>query len=74
MLKWTRENGCPGDERTCECAAEYGHLEVLKWARENGCPWDTDTWSYEACLGHLNVLNWARENGCPEIALQFGLE
>jgi hypothetical protein len=38
VLKWTRENGCPGDERTCECAAEYGHLEVLKWARENGCP------------------------------------
>ena len=24
----------------CECAAKYGHLEVLQWAHANGCPWD----------------------------------
>ena len=38
VLKWTRENGCEWDWRTCSNAAENGHLHVLKWARENGCP------------------------------------
>ena len=38
MLKYAHENGCPWDERTCESAADYGHLDVLKYARENGCP------------------------------------
>ena len=38
MLQWARANGCAWDARTCEFAAEGGHVEVVQWARANGCP------------------------------------
>jgi len=40
VLKWARENGCPWDRRTTECANAGGHSDVLEWAKENGCPSD----------------------------------
>ena len=64
MLKWAHENGCPWDERTCERAAEGGHLEVLKWARANDCPWDFRTLS--CAWKHHEVMHWAILNGCPQ--------
>jgi hypothetical protein len=48
-----RENGCPWDEKTCACAAKYGHLDVLKWARENGCPWYEHTRQLAARKGYV---------------------
>jgi hypothetical protein len=53
VLKWARENGCPWDGRTCELAAEGGHLEVLKWARENGAPWYENTRRLAASKGYV---------------------
>ena len=38
VLKWAREHDCPWNRRTCEAAAEAGHMELLQWAREHGCP------------------------------------
>ncbi|CAM9537600.1 unnamed protein product, partial [Ectocarpus fasciculatus] len=65
VLQWTRNNGCPWDETTCEYAARNGHLEVLQWAHNTGCPWDEATCSKAALNGHVEVLLWARKNGCP---------
>lgn len=33
VVKWAREQGCPGENLICEGAAEGGHIEVLKWAK-----------------------------------------
>ena len=52
------------NEKTCACAAEGGHLEILQWAREKGCEWDKWTCTGAAQGGHLEVLQWARKNGC----------
>jgi hypothetical protein len=64
-LRWARVHGCPWDERTCEYAAEGGHLEVLKWAREHHCPWDEQCCAGAAASGHLDVLQWARQQQPP---------
>jgi hypothetical protein len=57
---------CPWDERTCESAAQGGHLEVLTWARMHGCPWRTEVMCRAAAAGgNLAVLQWVREMGCP---------
>jgi hypothetical protein len=56
------------DKKTCDYAAEGGHLEVLKWARDNGCPWGSDTCLYAAENGHLDILQYLWANGCPRNA------
>ena len=39
-LAWAKANRCPWEQKTCECIAKGGHLEVLRWAREeHHCPW-----------------------------------
>ena len=46
LVKWLRlrlSEGCPWNWRTCYCAVEEGHEEVLRWVRENGCEWDAET-------------------------------
>ena len=48
-----RENDCPWDERTCECAAAGGQLEILKWAEENGCPMDVVACNIAALMGQV---------------------
>ena len=53
------------DKKTCDSAAQGGHLELVKWLRAKGCPWDTWTSSDAAFGGHLEVLRWARSQGCP---------
>jgi len=63
-LKYAHENGCPWNERTCEVAAEAGHLECLKYAHENGCPWDERACFEAAQYGHLDCLKYLHENGC----------
>ena len=32
------------DVRSCEFAAQGGHLALLRYLREIGCPWDESTW------------------------------
>jgi hypothetical protein len=65
VLKWSRENDLPWNERKSDEAACNGHLEVLQWARENGCPWDENTCWAAASGGQLEMLQWERANGCP---------
>ena len=69
MIKYTRDNGCPWDERTCSNAARGGHLHVLKYAHENGCPWDEYTCQNALKRGHLGAFEYAIDNGCPIDAL-----
>ena len=49
MLKYAHEKGCSWNSKTCECAAEGGHLEVLKYAHENGCPGWNENLYHELC-------------------------
>jgi len=57
--------GCAWDRKTCEKAAEGGHLDCLRYAHENGCPWGSETCEKAAEGGHVDCLNYALENGCP---------
>jgi len=56
VLKWARTQQCPWTERTCQWAANGGHLDVLKWAREHGCPWTAATRDEAATKGYSNNL------------------
>jgi hypothetical protein len=60
---YAHEIGCLGNKygRTCEQAADGGHLETLKYAHENGCPWDEDNCKNAAANGHLEILQYAHE-------------
>ena len=62
---YAHRNGCPWDKRTCEEAAENGHLEVLQYAHSRKCPWDETTCAGAVAGGHLECLRYARRNGCP---------
>ena len=64
-MKYAHENGCFWSKKTCEYAAQNGHLECLKYAHENGCPWDAFTCCIAAMNGHFKCLEYAHENGCP---------
>ena len=50
--------------RTCDIAAEYGHLHILKYAKEHRCRWNEKTCEKAAKNGHLHILKYAREHGC----------
>ncbi len=64
-LQYAHENNCPWGERTCERAAEKGHVECLRYAHENGCLWDVNTCTYAAENGKVGCLRYAYENDCP---------
>ena len=58
----------------CNCAVEYGNLDILKYARENALikeggsirpPWDKYTCAYAALSGSLICLKYLYENDCP---------
>ncbi|WZN63314.1 hypothetical protein HKI87_07g48620 [Chloropicon roscoffensis] len=53
------------DERTCDLAADGGHLELVKWLRAKGCPWDQSTSRSAAIAGQLEVLQWMRGQDPP---------
>lgn len=55
----------PWNARTCEYAAEGGHLKTLKWLRAKGAPWDHWTCAWAAKNGHLKTVQWVIENGAP---------
>lgn len=61
-LKGMREH-C--DTRTSNCAAWYGHLNVLKWLRSEGVPCNESTCAEAIRMGHLDCLKWLREGGVP---------
>ena len=54
-LAWAKASGCRWNQRTCELAAQGGHLEALRWAREHGCPWSTRVCSYAVAPGSAAV-------------------
>jgi len=62
LLAWAKKNGCNWEEKTCDEAANGGHLEVLQWARKHGCPWDGDRCARIAAMrGHLDMLKWVAQ-------------
>jgi len=64
-LDSVRNRGIPKSKRTCEAAAEKGHLDCLRYARRHHCQWDKHTCEAAAKGGHLACLRYARENKCP---------
>jgi hypothetical protein len=58
---------CPWDWKTCQAAADGGHLDVLRWlrAQDPPCPWDEQTCSVAAQGGRLDVLRWLRAQDPP---------
>jgi hypothetical protein len=51
--------------KTCDDAAEKGHLVCLRYLHEKGCPLDSWTCATASNNGHLDCLKYAHENGCP---------
>ena len=73
VLEWLHSMNCPWTAKTCEKAAEGGHLEaahngrleILKWLRDHGCPWDSATPTTANYHEHWDILKYAIDNGCP---------
>ena len=64
-MKWSKERGCPWDERTFACIAKRGCVDVMRWAIDNGCPWGPQVCADAAERGDAATLSWLLENGAP---------
>jgi hypothetical protein len=64
-LAYLRSAGCEWDERTANCAAKFGDVQLLQWLHKQGAPWNTATVCAAADSGHLDAVIWLLDNGCP---------
>ncbi len=56
-----RLNGYPLNMQTSNCAAKYGHLNILKFLVTNECELGESVSLYAAKGGHIDILQWLVE-------------
>ncbi|KAF1791640.1 Ankyrin repeat-containing domain [Phytophthora cactorum] len=64
VVKWFKENDCPGwDLGIMNAAATGGHLKILQWLREN-CSDECNVSTMHRAIrgGHLDVMEWLNNN------------
>ncbi len=68
ILIWLQEHQHTFNTNTywpCNCAAEYGRLEILKYLRDLGCLWSDYTYNRALQNGNQELIKWMEDNGCP---------
>ena len=70
LAKWALAEGCPREDvygtNMADCAAEYGHLELVKWLYgEGGFAMEKRVMAKAAMSGNFELVQWLRGEGCP---------
>lgn len=69
-MQWLKENNCPFNESTFECAARNGDIEIMHWLLGNNFPLSSKCYSSaiqndRGFLSQLQILDWLKEKSCP---------